>query len=75
MIDHVCCLQKLFKYIGGQNADGEKIAMTAPVRTKIAAGDGPFCKDHFTISFFVPFKFQARPLHTLTPGHGPNVSK
>eukprot|EP00892_Ulva_mutabilis_P007705 jgi/Ulvmu1/5306/UM022_0100.1 len=52
---------KLFSYIGGSNEAKEKIAMTAPVRTKISAGAGPFCKDHFKISFFVPFKYQPAP--------------
>lgn len=61
-------MQKLFKYIGGNNDDEQKIAMTTPVRTKIAAGDGPFCKDKYVISFFVPYKFQVRTsLHQFTP--------
>jgi hypothetical protein len=32
--------------------------MTAPVVTRIGAAAGPFCKNNFTIAFFVPFAFQ-----------------
>ena len=40
--------------------DSAKIEMTAPVRVLLEAGEGPFCKDHFKISFFVPFVLQVR---------------
>lgn len=30
----------------------EKIAMTAPVLVRIIPGEGPTCKDNFTMSFF-----------------------
>lgn len=35
-----------------------QVPMTAPVRTRIVAAAGPFCKSKFTVSFFVPPKFQ-----------------
>lgn len=50
--------QKLFNYIGGKNEAGDKIAMTAPVRVLVHPSEGPFCESNFTVSFYVPFKFQ-----------------
>jgi hypothetical protein len=55
---HKARLQRLFKYIGGENEEGEKVPMTAPVRTRITAAAGPFCKSAFKVSFFVPFAHQ-----------------
>ena len=48
----------LFDYITGANALGAKIDMTAPVNDKIVPGSGPNCNTTFTISFFIPFKYQ-----------------
>ncbi|GBF95219.1 hypothetical protein Rsub_07934 [Raphidocelis subcapitata] len=52
---------RLFKYISGNNADGAKVEMAAPVTVKVLAGQGPACKDTFTVSFFVPFAHQSNP--------------
>ena len=56
----VAGVQRLFKYISGANEDEQKIEMTAPVVTRVIAGDGPFCKSLFSVHFFVPFKWQVR---------------
>ncbi|KIY95363.1 Heme-binding protein 2 [Monoraphidium neglectum] len=54
---------RLFKYISGNNKDAAKVEMTAPVTVKVLPGQGPACKDSFTISFFIPFEHQARCSH------------
>ena len=60
----------MFKYISGTNEDDAKVEMTAPVRVMLEAGEGPFCKDHFKVSFFVPLDLQvcsAVPLKPIEP--------
>lgn len=59
--------QRLFKYISGSNEDDQKIAMTAPVVTRVTPGDGPFCKSLFSVHFFVPFKWQDKPPKPSSP--------
>ena len=52
---------RLFKYIQGENVKKKKIPMTAPVAVIIQPGQGPFCKNNFTVNFFVPFEDQTDP--------------
>ncbi|KAI3428633.1 hypothetical protein D9Q98_007456 [Chlorella vulgaris] len=52
--------QRLYQYIDGANKEAVKVPMTAPVVTRIGAAAGPFCKNNFTIAFFVPFAFQSK---------------
>ena len=52
---------RLFDYIDGQNSEGMKIPMTAPVSRRIIAGEGPNCESNFTMSFFIPSNLQENP--------------
>ena len=56
-----CFWARLFNYIQGKNAYKETIEMTAPVLTRVAPSDGPFCASSFVVSFYVPAKNQADP--------------
>merc|ERR1711860_86793 len=58
---------KLFQYIAGNNADGVKIEMTAPVTTWIRPGIGPNCESNFTMSFFIPSIYQDEPIAPMDP--------
>ncbi|KAF7028733.1 hypothetical protein CFC21_040600 [Triticum aestivum] len=62
---------QLFKYIQGKNAYNETIEMTAPVLTRVAPSDGPFCVSSFVVSFYVPAKNQA----DAPPAEGLHVQK
>ena len=48
----------LFEYISGANDQSTAIDMTTPVLTKVVPGAGPNCNSTFTVSFFVPYKYQ-----------------
>merc|ERR1712188_246670 len=52
---------RLFRYISGANAEGQKIEMTVPVLASVIPGDGPFCEENFTYHFYLPREFQTNP--------------
>ena len=41
--------------------------MATPVAVQIQPGQGPFCKNNFTVNFFVPFAYQADPVPATSP--------
>ncbi len=50
---------RLFDYISGANDQKITIDMTTPVLNYIQPPAGPNCNTTFTVSFYVPYKFQA----------------
>lgn len=51
--------RRLFHYTDGGNDQDRKLPMTAPVAVRIPTTTaGLFCKSNFTVSFYVPFKYQ-----------------
>jgi hypothetical protein len=46
--------KRLFNYIQGANSKNVTIEMTVPVKVKVSPGQGPFCKNTFKVSFYVP---------------------
>ncbi|XP_037776658.1 heme-binding protein 2-like [Penaeus monodon] len=58
---------RLFDYIDGQNEEGMKIDMTAPVTTLVIPGEGPNCENNFTESFYIPSAHQANPPKPTNP--------
>ena len=52
-------VQKLFKYIDGNNVDNKKISMTTPVVTFVhPSHDFKSAEKNYTISFYLPQQFQ-----------------
>lgn len=57
----------LFQYISGKNDKHVKIAMTAPVLTRVAHGQGPNCESFFTMHFLIPLSQQDAPIPPTDP--------
>lgn len=53
--------KRLFNYIDEGNFLGVKIPMTSPVRVRMEPSCGAFCKQNFTVSFFMPKEYQSNP--------------
>lgn len=53
--------KRLFNYIDEGNFLGVKIPMTSPVRVRMEPSCGAFCKQNFTVSFFMPKEYQTNP--------------
>lgn len=51
----------MFSYIEGNNTEGTKVEMTAPVLVDISNMTGPFCNSSFVMNFYLPKKNQANP--------------
>ena len=60
--DIIVDLQMLYSYINGNNLDGRKLNMTTPVATQFfPTEEFRQAEKNFTVSFFLPFKFQVNP--------------
>nr|XP_054760536.1 heme-binding protein 2-like [Lytechinus pictus] len=53
--------ERLFNYITTIDQQKQKVAMTAPVATRVIPGQGPACESNFTVSFFIPAQHSANP--------------
>ena len=52
-------LQKLYRYISGNNADNAKISMTTPVITFVKPSeDFKSAEKNYTVAFYLPQQFQ-----------------
>ncbi|KAI8112970.1 hypothetical protein M9435_002976 [Picochlorum sp. BPE23] len=59
--------RRLFRYIDEGNELGLKIPMTSPVTIETAPSCGPFCKQNYTVSFYLPKEFQDNPPKPTDP--------
>ncbi len=58
-VDTHLLLQKLFKYISGNNVDNAKISMTTPVVTFVKpSADFKTAEKNYTVAFYLPQQFQ-----------------
>lgn len=52
-------LQRLYKYISGDNVDNKKISMTTPVITFVKPEDDfKHAEQNYTVAFYLPAQFQ-----------------
>ena len=52
-------MQKLFRYISGNNVDNKKISMTTPVVTFVKPNDDfTSSEKNYTVAFYLPAQFQ-----------------
>ena len=58
--------RRLFDYIDEGNELGLKIPMTSPVKIHMEPSCGAFCKQNFTVSFFMPKDWQDDPPKPLS---------
>ena len=57
-----CGMQKLFRYISGNNVDNKKISMTTPVITFVKPSeDFKSAQKNYTVAFYLPAQFQVTP--------------
>ena len=55
-------MQRLFRYISGNNVDNAKISMTTPVITFVKpTADFKSAEKNYTVAFYLPQQFQVFP--------------
>nr|CAH8864518.1 unnamed protein product [Trichobilharzia regenti] len=55
------CFWKLFKYIGGKNAENVKVPMTAPVTIESIPDNESAMQRRFVMGFYIPEAFKSNP--------------